>query len=307
MSLRRRQELVQIAREFDACIITDDVYDMLQWPAGMADSQSVIAHAHLPRIVDIDRSLDGGTERQGADGFGNAVSNGSFSKISGNPSNHLNYWLHSLHAKVRAVERDGQKAQRSLHGGFRKCRFHHNTRIQKSIDGGSRGSSGSGGAPSQLTATFMSKLLESGDLQQHIFHTLQPCYARRYRRMISAIEQYLLPLGVELPQTSRKVIGGYFIWLTLPTPLDAEEVATYAKRDENLVVAPGSIFGVYGDAKAVDLRRKVRVCFSWEEEDKLAEGIQRLGQGIADIQRNMSQTNSSAVHDSGNKSSFLVE
>ena len=42
-----------------------------------------MGHAVQPRIVDVDRDLDGGTERSGADGFGNAVSNGSFSKIAG--------------------------------------------------------------------------------------------------------------------------------------------------------------------------------------------------------------------------------
>lgn len=82
MSLRRRQELVQVAREYDACIITDDVYDMLQWPTGKLAAQTSGEHARLPRLVDIDRTLDGGAEREGADGFGNAVSNGSFSKIA---------------------------------------------------------------------------------------------------------------------------------------------------------------------------------------------------------------------------------
>ena len=134
----------------------------------------------------------------------------------------------------------------------------------------------------------MSKLLESGDLQRHIFHTLQPSYARRYRSMISSIEQDLIPLGVTLPQESREVIGGYFIWLTLPLRLDAEEVAMYAKQEENLIIAPGPMFGVYGDEKAVDLTRKVRVSFSWEDEQKLAEGIQRLGQVIVNAQRRMS-------------------
>lgn len=83
MSLRRRQELVQVAREYDACIITDDVYDLLQWPASTTESKSSLEHARLPRIIDIDRSLDDGAERHGADGFGNAISNGSFSKIVG--------------------------------------------------------------------------------------------------------------------------------------------------------------------------------------------------------------------------------
>ena len=127
----------------------------------------------------------------------------------------------------------------------------------------------------------MSILIESGALQRHIFKTLQPAYARRYQSMISAIEEHLLPLGVTLPQTSRDVVGGYFIWLSLPAPLQAEEVAGRAREEENLIIAPGSIFAVYGDEKVVDLERKVRVCFSWEEESMLAEGIQRLARVIS--------------------------
>ena len=69
------------------------------------------------------------------------------------------------------------------------------------------GSTKSGGAPSQLTATFMSSLLQSGDLQHHIVTTLQPAYARRYYSLMSAIEKYLIPLGVELPQEDRDHMG----------------------------------------------------------------------------------------------------
>ena len=146
------------------------------------------------------------------------------------------------------------------------------------------GSTSSGGAPSQLTATFMSELLKSGDLQRHIFTTLQPSYVRRYRSMIAAIEQYLLPLGVRLPQSDRKVIGGYFIWLTLPAPLDADNVEMMTKSDDNLIIAPGSLFAVYGDEAAVDLSRQVRLSFAWEAEEKLAEGIRRLSRVIASLQ-----------------------
>ena len=83
MTLRRREELVRIAREYDALIITDDVYDFLQWPSSQAAQKQGLDKAILPRIVDIDRALEGGAERHGADGYGNAVSNGSFSKICG--------------------------------------------------------------------------------------------------------------------------------------------------------------------------------------------------------------------------------
>ena len=168
---------------------------------------------------------------------------------------------------------------------------------------GGSGSSRSGGAPSQLTSTFMSNLIESGDLQRHIFEKLQPTYARRYQRMISAVEEHLLPLGVTLPQTSRDVVGGYFIWLSLPAPIQAEEVAMRAQQEENLVIAPGPIFAVFDDEKAVDLERKVRVCFSWEQEAMLAEGIQRLAQVIGSMQRNQPQQEKATP----GGSSFLVE
>jgi len=79
MSLGRRRQLVRLARQYDALIIADDVYDMLQWPASAENHDSFAERACLPRIVDIDRYLDGGP----ADAFGNAVSNGSFSKIIG--------------------------------------------------------------------------------------------------------------------------------------------------------------------------------------------------------------------------------
>ena len=83
MSLERRQELVRLAREFDALVVCDDVYDFLQWSTDTSGREEAMTTAHLPRLVDIDRELDGGAEREGRDGFGNACSNGSFSKIAG--------------------------------------------------------------------------------------------------------------------------------------------------------------------------------------------------------------------------------
>ena len=101
----------------------------------------------------------------------------------------------------------------------------------------SRGSSRSGGAPSQLTACFVAETLETGELQRYVYDRLQPTYGNRYRRMLEAINQHLIPLGVRVPQTDREVVGGYFIWLTLPSPLKGAVVAQRAKEDENLAVA----------------------------------------------------------------------
>ena len=158
--------------------------------------------------------------------------------------------------------------------------WHHGNHQTSSADYGGRGSSRSGGAPSQLTATSMFKLLETGELQRHIFDTLQPSYARRYHKMISAIEQHLLPLGVTLPQSDRDVVGGYFVWFSLPDPLEADQAALRAQHEENVIIAPGSLFEVFGDAKDGDLKRQIRLSFSWEEEEQLSEGIERLARVI---------------------------
>lgn len=79
MSLARREELVEIARQYDALIVTDDVYDQLQWPAVRtkdAEHDFTRMKAVMPRLVDVDKMLQGGTDRDGSDGFGNTASNG---------------------------------------------------------------------------------------------------------------------------------------------------------------------------------------------------------------------------------------
>ncbi|KAL6156600.1 Valine--pyruvate aminotransferase [Exserohilum turcicum] len=249
MSLRRREQLVRLARQYDALIITDDVYDFLQWPSSLTPSTLSIEKASLPRIVDVDRYLDGGAERQGADGFGNAVSNASFSKIFG-PGLRTG-WCEGTPKLAYAVSQTG--------------------------------SSRSGGSPSQLTACFVAETLETGELQRYVYNTLQPAYGSRYRHMVEAIHKHLTPLGVRIPQTDREVVGGYFIWLTLPLPLKGADVAQRAKQDSNLAVAQGDMFEVPGDTEHAGtcFGNDIRVCFAWEDEDMLVEGIERLASVIS--------------------------
>ncbi|KAL9594571.1 MAG: hypothetical protein Q9219_006955, partial [cf. Caloplaca sp. 3 TL-2023] len=246
MTLQRRKQLVQIAREHDALIVTDDVYDQLQWPSKKPSTPSSLKHAVLPRVVDVDRELEGGPEREGADGFGNTVSNGSFSKIAA-PGVRCG-WAEGTEKFAYALSQDGASA--------------------------------SGGAPSQMTSTFINHLLETGELENHVYTVLQPAYARRYYSMMTAIECHLLPLGVTSPQSDRRVVGGYFLWLTLPEPLLADDVAQGAKEEESLIVGQGSLFAIYGDERMQDFERQIRVCFSWSEEWELEHGIERLARVI---------------------------
>lgn len=79
MSLDRREGLVRLARQYDALLVTDDVYDFLQWSPTAGDKLAAPGHACLPRLVDVDRYLDGGP----VDEWAHTLSNGSFSKLLG--------------------------------------------------------------------------------------------------------------------------------------------------------------------------------------------------------------------------------
>ncbi|RDW71097.1 hypothetical protein BP6252_07660 [Coleophoma cylindrospora] len=109
MSLRRREELLCLAREFDALIITDDCYDVLRWPKNQGVSSHELGPLP-PRLVDLDRTLPGGSE------WGNTVSNGTFSKLVG-PGIRVGWmestslfalglWIHQLRRESFAVHLD---------------------------------------------------------------------------------------------------------------------------------------------------------------------------------------------------------
>ncbi|KAB8298228.1 hypothetical protein EYC80_001963 [Monilinia laxa] len=240
MSLSCRTKLVQLARSYDALIITDDVYDFLQWSTDSSFPDGPLKKAILPRLVDIDRTLE---PVPNLSSFGNAVSNGSFSKIAG-----------------PGVRTGWAEAAPKFALGLSQV-----------------GSSRSGGCASQLTATIIDQVLRSGELTRHIEEVLQPAYKKRYARIMEAAKRELAPLGVTVENTEGiSVFGGYFIWLNLPIGIDGELVPQVALQEENLIVAKGSIFEVQGD-DSVKLPRGLRLCFSWEEADDLEEGIVRLG------------------------------
>ncbi|TVY37952.1 Uncharacterized protein LCER1_G009416, partial [Lachnellula cervina] len=247
MSLSCRQNLVKLARKYDALIITDDVYDFLLWPTSSSSSTRSTT-ALMPRLVDVDRTME---PAPSADSFGNAMSNGSFSKIAG-----------------PGLRTGWADATPTFTYGLSQC-----------------GSSRSGGAPSQLTATMVCELLKSGDIAKHIEKVLIPAYKKRYEIMMKAIKQFLIPVGVKVGEVSfgeKEIFGGYFIWIELPESMNAEVVCSTAKERENLIVAPGRLFEVSGDP-SVKFETSLRLCFAWEEVEDLEDGVRRLGKVIKEV------------------------
>lgn len=143
------------------------------------------------------------------------------------------------------------------------------------------GSSRSGGAPSHVAAAAIAELFPSGLFQRHLVEVLQPQYAQRYYRLMDAIREHLVPLGITVPMETGGIVGGYFVWIQLPKGMRASELVTRLGEEESgVVVAGGNLFRVE-DATAGEMNdfdEYVRLCFAWETEENLVEGVRRLSQ-----------------------------
>ena len=92
---------------------------------------------------------------------------------------------------------------------------------------------------------------------------------------MQAIDSHLIPLGFRKPQPDRNIVGGYFVWLSLPTGLKAEEFTISCKEDENLIISSGEIFQVPGD-DSVKFEGSIRVSFAWEDVEKFSKAVRRI-------------------------------
>ncbi len=94
---------------------------------------------------------------------------------------------------------------------------------------------------------------------------------------MTAITQHLLPLGMSTPQANSDVAGGYFVWLKLPEPLRSEAVTRKAAEEQELIISDGNAFQVPGDEESdTSFQSNIRLCFSYETEENLVEGVERL-------------------------------
>ncbi|EOO03820.1 putative aminotransferase protein [Phaeoacremonium minimum UCRPA7] len=252
MSLRRRKELVQLARKYNALVICDDVYDFLQWPIATSEVRSSATSpppSILPRLSDIDFAMGPSSHDPEGQQFGHAISNGSFSKIVG-----------------PGIRTGWVEGTRDFAFGLAQT-----------------GSTKSGGAPSQFGAMTVCEMMKSGDLARHLEESCRPALQHRHRLMMDAIHEHLGPFGIEVMDSNVKdvqVYGGYFVWITFPDGPTAQDIAERASEDENLIVPPGEMFEVKGDEETVKFENSIRLCYSWEEEDDMVEGVRRLGRVI---------------------------
>jgi len=107
-----------------------------------------------------------------------------------------------------------------------------------------------------------------GAVEAHV-KTMLPVYARRRDVMLASLERFMPP-----GTTWTHPQGGLFLWARTPEGVDTLELLAIAER-KKVAFVPGGPFWVNRD-----VRNTMRLNFSNANEEKIVEGIRRLGEGL---------------------------
>ena len=122
-----------------------------------------------------------------------------------------------------------------------------------------------------LTQRTILEFVSRGKLSAHI-ERVQSCYRSNRDRMAAAVRRDLPDASFVMPH------GGYYLWLTLPDGVNADEVATCASR-AGVSVIPGSKFFARSDVPHP--RNQLRLAFSHATHEEIDEGVRRLAGAYA--------------------------
>jgi 2-aminoadipate transaminase len=121
---------------------------------------------------------------------------------------------------------------------------------------------------SYLSQRVLFQYLSDNNLEEHI-ETIRLGYKQRRDLMIELIDEYFPP---EISYTEPE--GGMFLWLTLPEGMAAMELFNEAVQF-NVAFVPGEAFYIDGGG-----RNTLRLNYSNADEEKIQQGIYRLGEAI---------------------------
>jgi 2-aminoadipate transaminase len=96
-------------------------------------------------------------------------------------------------------------------------------------------------------------------------------YRARRDVMLAALPERFPP-----DATWTRPAGGFYVWVTLPPYLDAQALLA-AAVERRVAYVPGTAF--YPDGRGTD---KMRLAFCYPAEDRIEEGVKRLGELLAD-------------------------
>jgi DNA-binding transcriptional MocR family regulator len=139
-------------------------------------------------------------------------------------------------------------------------------RLRRIVDGGLRDS---GGGPSFYTGMMVAGLCRAGEFEIQVSR-LKAAYLARRDALARALTASL-PDGCTFVTPG----GGFFLWVTLPPHLIAEDLLKRAEAHK-VTFIPGNRFCIDGRGT-----NQLRLAFSQMKPDALADGARRLADAIA--------------------------
>jgi DNA-binding transcriptional MocR family regulator len=129
----------------------------------------------------------------------------------------------------------------------------------------------SGGGANPFVAFVTAVFCQKGWLEPHIAR-LVAAYHRRRDVLLAALE-------ASMPESVRwtRPVGGFFVWMTLPEPLHAQDVLEQAQR-RDITFPTGESFFAEGGGE-----RHIRLPFSFIAPPEMEEGIHTLADIIHDM------------------------
>jgi DNA-binding transcriptional MocR family regulator len=124
---------------------------------------------------------------------------------------------------------------------------------------------------SPFQGRVIAETIRNGDLDRHI-EKLRGIYARKLERVESAIRSYC---GGFCTYTRPQC--GFFLWLRLAPGMSSRDVQQ-AASERGVIVGQGPQFFADGNAT-----NHVRLAFSYVAMEDIEEGIQRLGEAMAEV------------------------
>lgn len=124
---------------------------------------------------------------------------------------------------------------------------------------------------SPFLGRVIAETIRNGDLDRHIVN-LRGIYSRKLQRMRDALDRYC-------PEYCTYTVpgGGFFLWLKLSPGLSSRDVQV-AANERGVIVGQGPQFFADGNAT-----NHIRLAFSYVAMEDIEEGVQRLGEAMAEV------------------------
>jgi len=118
---------------------------------------------------------------------------------------------------------------------------------------------------SNLTQLIVARWLATTSWEDQV-KRFREVYRERAETMLGALEEHLPPVV-----TWTRPVGGFYIWMTLPAPLDASSMLAKA-INHRVAYVPGR--GFYADGSGA---QQLRLCYSYPDPPEIREGVERFG------------------------------